>query len=251
MSVPRAASVPGAASRWPIGGHRLCVRCSRDGSQCCCCEKINSFRPARYISIDIDRHFRPSVLGSITSLPLLTGSIDYLVCYHTLEHVPDDGAAIRELARVMAPHATAFIQVPRRKGSPTDEDAEAPAAERIERFGQADHVRYYGDDFERRLYEHGMIPAVLTPRNVLTSDQIGYFALQPDEEVWICRLRTTSIDSWRSAYDLRERRDRSRQELDRYRSNRTLQMAVRATRPLRQVVRRLRHPRDPAGGEGV
>lgn len=105
-------------------------------------QKILALQPARYVSIDLVSHFRPSVLGSITSLPLVTGSIDYILCYHILEHVDNDGAAIRELARVMTPQATAIIQVPRRKGSPTEEDPDASAEDRVVRFGQADHVRY-------------------------------------------------------------------------------------------------------------
>ena len=39
------------------------------------------------------------LLGSICAIPLETGSVDMLVCYHVLEHVPDDAAAMRELAR--------------------------------------------------------------------------------------------------------------------------------------------------------
>ncbi len=53
-----------------------------------------------------------------------------------------------EIARVLAPTGVGLVQVPFRPGTVLDEDPSAPVEERVRRFGQADHVRYYGDDFE-------------------------------------------------------------------------------------------------------
>ena len=73
-----------------------------------------------------------------------------------LEHIADDAAAIREIARVLSPGGKALIVVPRRPGVPTDEDPSLPEERRIARFGQWDHVRMYGDDLEDRLGAAGL-----------------------------------------------------------------------------------------------
>jgi SAM-dependent methyltransferase len=74
-----------------------------------------------------------------------------------LEHVPDDRRAMRELHRILAPGGWAVLQTPvRSKLTRTDEDPSVTdPAERIRRFGQADHVRVYGADFEDRLRDAG------------------------------------------------------------------------------------------------
>lgn len=126
-------------------------------------------------------------LASITDLPLPDASVDLLVCYHVLEHVPDDGAAMREIARVLSPRGVALLQVPIRVGVPTDEDPSADRDERIRRFGQHDHVRYYGDDFESRLADAGLSTERVTPVELLGQRAVVRFGLISHEFVWIAR----------------------------------------------------------------
>jgi SAM-dependent methyltransferase len=126
-------------------------------------------------------------LADLTGLPHRDCSIDLLVCYHVLEHVPDDRAAMAEISRVLAPSGTALLQVPWRPGTLTDEDPDAPVEERVARFGQADHVRYYGDDFEDRLLGAGLSIRRVTPGELLGEDMCIWMKLRPDEPVWIAR----------------------------------------------------------------
>ncbi|RJK95315.1 class I SAM-dependent methyltransferase [Vallicoccus soli] len=143
-----------------------------------------------YLRVDFD----PSadrravdVQASVTDLPLPDRSVDLLLCFHVLEHVPDDRAAMRELSRVLAGGGVGFVQVPWRPHTETDEDPAAPEEERVRRFGQADHVRYYGRDFEDRLRAEGLDPVRLTPRAVLSPDLVRRWGLLPDEVVWLVR----------------------------------------------------------------
>jgi hypothetical protein len=69
----------------------------------------------------------------------------------------------------------------------TDEDPDAPVEERIRRFGQADHVRMYGADFEDRLAKAGLASYRLVPRELLDDRLIELFRLVPDETVWLLR----------------------------------------------------------------
>lgn len=47
-----------------------------------------------------------------TTLPCTDGAFDILTSIHTVEHIPDFEAALREFQRVLAAHGTLFIVVP-------------------------------------------------------------------------------------------------------------------------------------------
>jgi ubiquinone/menaquinone biosynthesis C-methylase UbiE len=54
----------------------------------------------------------PMLLGDITQVPLESGSVDLVTAFDIIEHVDDDAAALRELARVCRPGGHMFITVP-------------------------------------------------------------------------------------------------------------------------------------------
>ena len=60
------------------------------------------------------------------------------------------------------------------------------------RFGQADHVRYYGDDFETRLMDAGLSLTRVTPEELLGERMCAWMKLRPDEPVWIARASGTT-----------------------------------------------------------
>jgi SAM-dependent methyltransferase len=140
----------------------------------------------RYVGTDMFMSGGVSARSDLTRAPFASQAFDVIVCYHVLEHIPDDHAAIVELARVLHRDGVAFIQVPRRPGTQTDEDPSAPVEERISRFGQDDHVRFYGDDFEERLLAGGLVPTVLRPAEALPERDVTRFGLVRNEEVWVC-----------------------------------------------------------------
>ncbi len=53
------------------------------------------------------------VVGDALSLPYPDGSFDCVIASEILEHIPDDGTAIAELARVLKPGGTLAVTVPR------------------------------------------------------------------------------------------------------------------------------------------
>ncbi|WP_175539781.1 methyltransferase domain-containing protein [Nocardioides exalbidus] len=140
----------------------------------------------RRISLDAGYDAREvDALASLTQLPLRDGSVDLLVCYHVLEHVPDDCAAMREIARVLSPRGIALLEVPIRTGVVTEEDPSATPDERIRRFGQRDHVRWYGDDFDTRLSAAGLSSLRVTPPALVGEAAVAWFRLMPHEVVWV------------------------------------------------------------------
>ncbi len=53
------------------------------------------------------------VQGDALALPFPDGAFDRVICSEVLEHIPDDRAAMAELARVLRPGGTMAITVPR------------------------------------------------------------------------------------------------------------------------------------------
>ncbi len=165
---------------------------------------IKAVRPESYLSIDFDPGADGrlvDVAASLTDLPVRTGSTSLLVCYHVLEHIPDDHKAMSEIARVLDTDGVALLQVPWRDRD-TDEDPSAGPDERLERFGQADHVRFYGTDFVARLEKNGLAVTEVTPADLLPPDLVTMLGVIPGEKVWIC----TRTDS--GAFDLETVRGR-------------------------------------------
>lgn len=149
---------------------------------------IRSYAPRKYVRIDANPHAsgrRVETCASITELPLRDGCVDLAICYHVLEHVPDDAAAMAELARVLSPAGLALIQVPIAEGVPTDEDPDADRETRIRRFGQHDHVRLYGDDFSDRLRAAGLRVVQIRSTSGLRPELIAMLGLDVNEYLWI------------------------------------------------------------------
>lgn len=54
-----------------------------------------------------------AVQGDALALPFPDGAFDRVICSEVLEHIPDDRAAMAELARVLRPGGTMAVTVPR------------------------------------------------------------------------------------------------------------------------------------------
>jgi SAM-dependent methyltransferase len=76
----------------------------------------------RYVGLDLSpmsveraRHLVPDAefrLGSMPSLPVADREADLAVCLEVFEHLPDDAAAVAELARIVRPGGYALVSVP-------------------------------------------------------------------------------------------------------------------------------------------
>lgn len=84
-------------------------------------------------------------------------SYDVIVCNHVLEHVDDFRAALREVYRILRPGGSFICSFPMDpKVDFLDEDPSVKSArERLERFGQYDHLRVFGMKADRFLTEAG------------------------------------------------------------------------------------------------
>lgn len=91
------------------------------------------------------------VHGDLCALPFADGVFDTVICFHVLEHVPNDRAAVAELVRVTEPDGRVIVVVPRDESrAATFEVPDADPADYEALYGQSDHVRMYGADIAER-----------------------------------------------------------------------------------------------------
>lgn len=138
---------------------------------------------ARYTTADLAEG-RAELALNIERTGLDAGSFDVVICSHVLEHV-DDAVALAELRRILVPTGLAILMVPIIHGwERTYEGADAATdAERFRHYGQTDHVRRYGADFEDRVRASGF---ALSRFDATPEDGVRY-GLIPGEGLFLAR----------------------------------------------------------------
>jgi len=114
--------------------------------------------------------------ADFTTMPFRDGAFALVVCSHVLEHIRDDAAALRELARVTAPGGQVVTMVPTYQpwnSRPTTE------------FGCAnphfdDHWRMYGADFVDRIAATGMKVSTHDFSTIVAPQMLETYGIGPD-----------------------------------------------------------------------
>ena len=139
-----------------------------------------------YITSDLHSPLA-DVQADICNLPFSDQQFDWVVCNHVLEHIPNDKIAMQEIYRVLKPGGTAILQVPLRLDQDTFEDDRiTDPKERAQVFGQYDHVRIYGKDYQNRLEQVGFTVKMLAYAEQLTSEEQTRYAVPANEIIPVC-----------------------------------------------------------------
>jgi hypothetical protein len=131
-----------------------------------------------YTSFDLARHAMER--GDITAMRYETASVDFLVCFHVLEHVADEAAALLEIRRVLRPGGTAVLQVPLDWELAATYEYDAPDPREV------GHVRRYGRDFGARVAGHGFEVSVISVRDLVDTETMDRFGLSA-EPIFLAR----------------------------------------------------------------
>lgn len=126
----------------------------------------------------------------VQHIPLDDASVDVVICNHLFEHVEDDRRAMRELYRVMRHGGWGIMMVPedRSRATTFEDDTITDAAERTRLFGQYDHRRLYGRDYDDRLREAGFEVERLSPEAITTADERARYAVGGDDLVVVRKI---------------------------------------------------------------
>ena len=149
---------------------------------------FKNLKNINYTTFDLNSPLA-DIKGDICNLPFKGNSFDFILCNHVLEHINDDKKAMKELYRVLNKNGTAILQVPiNQKSSKTFEDSSiVDKKERIEKFGQYDHIRLYGLDYFKKLESFGFKVDPLKYSKEFTESEIIKYGLIKDEIIPVCK----------------------------------------------------------------
>ena len=149
---------------------------------------FKNLKNINYTTFDLNSPLA-DIKGDICNLPFKENSFDFILCNHVLEHINDDKKAMKELYRVLNKNGTAILQVPiNQKSSKTFEDSSiVDKKERIEKFGQYDHIRLYGLDYFKKLESFGFKVDPLKYSKEFTENEIIKYGLVKDEIIPVCK----------------------------------------------------------------
>ncbi len=135
-----------------------------------------------YFPTDFEDEFLADYHFDITKIDSGHERFDLILCYHILEHIEDDAAAMHELYRVLKKDGTALIQTPFKEGEIYEDFSIRTEEERTRHFGQNDHVRIYSvNGLKNRLEQQGFKVEV----RVFQKDE--YYGFSENETVLICK----------------------------------------------------------------
>jgi hypothetical protein len=132
-----------------------------------------------YTSFDLAR--RAMEQGDITSMRFESGTVDYFICFHVLEHIPDVDKAISEIRRVLRVGGVAVLQVPIFWGLDKSYEYEKPNPREV------GHVRAYGVDFPEIISSHGFHIEPLCAGEIFSDDVVRRFGLSLDPIYLACK----------------------------------------------------------------
>ena len=149
---------------------------------------LKSLNNKNYITFDLNSPLA-DVKGDICKMPFDDNFFDLILCNHVLEHIDDDKKAMQELFRVLNKNGTAILQVPiDLEKKETFEDVNIKTKqERMEKFGQYDHVRIYGRDYFKKLKKVGFHVEQNKYASNFSKIEIKKYSIVENEIIPICK----------------------------------------------------------------
>jgi SAM-dependent methyltransferase len=149
--------------------------------------RIEGQRPPVYVRGDYGPTASNTLRLDLMAIPFIDRCFDLVIANHVLEHVAEDLAALREIARVLTPGGLAILQTPFAASLETtwsDPGVRTPSA-RLHAFGQEDHVRLYGRDIFSRIASVGLQDRTQTHDQALASADCSRLGINPLEPFFL------------------------------------------------------------------
>ncbi|MCG7281106.1 class I SAM-dependent methyltransferase [Chryseobacterium taklimakanense] len=146
--------------------------------------KLQKRKDLKYFATDFEDEFLSDYRFDITNIEQPDEKFDVIMCYHILEHVPDDEKAISELYRVLKQNGTLLVQTPFKDGEIYEDFSVTKPEDRLKHFGQIDHVRIYSaSGLQKRLQKAGF------ETEIRQFDADFYYGLADNEKIIICKKK--------------------------------------------------------------
>jgi SAM-dependent methyltransferase len=134
------------------------------------CKELRS----KYLTSDFENEFKANYAFDIQDIDLPTESTNYIICFHILEHIPDDKKAMQEMYRILSIGGMAIIQTPFKTGDIYEDPSITSRELRKYHFGQEDHVRVYSViGLKTRLERIGFNVQVYSPKKSPLTNYYG------------------------------------------------------------------------------
>lgn len=132
----------------------------------------NSFK-GEYFTGDIEPG-RAEYVVDMTDICFEDNSFDYIIACNVMEHIMDERKAVEELKRVIKPTGTIILSFPVAfdMEKTYEDDKITSEEERLENYGQEDHVRLYGIDYVKRFESYGLKVKSILPEDIMTRKEI-------------------------------------------------------------------------------
>lgn len=125
-----------------------------------------------YTSFDLAR--RAMEQGDITAMRFEDNSVDYFICFHVLEHIPDVDKALSEIRRILRPGGAVVLQVPIKWDLEESYEYGAPDPRDV------GHVRQYGTDFAAIIESHGFRVVAEAVPDIYDAEISKHYGLSPE-----------------------------------------------------------------------
>ena len=137
---------------------------------------------AHYTSTDFEGEFLADKQLDITRISEANQSFDLIICYHVLEHITEDKKALAELYRILKNDGQCLVQTPFKKGELYEDFSITTRHERLQHFGQEDHVRIYSAE---ALKQRAEAVGFLVAQSDFKEETDNYYGFKEEETILI------------------------------------------------------------------
>lgn len=132
---------------------------------------------------------RADYVVDMTDMQFEDSSFDIIIACNVLEHIQDEKRALTEIKRVLKTDGTFVVMIPVAYDvEETWEDENITSEEeRVKYFGQEDHVRLYGNDYQSHFEKYGFIVNALTAEEVFSRENIKKYGLTKVSPILLCK----------------------------------------------------------------
>jgi len=141
-----------------------------------------------YLRFDLSKHRLINLVGDLEKIPLVSESIDYVLIWHVLEHIPNDHSVIHEIHRVLRNGGSAVVSVPIFPPDrvQTFEDPTLARENYQDAYGHFDHVRACGLDYGDRFQAAGFHVRELRVKTLPKQSDTELYGLSASHVAWCC-----------------------------------------------------------------